>query len=74
MPKDQRVELFISLAASIELESDRLMQQTGNASPLPTEQRRGSATEGIPSRAKLHSNEAKPRRKAEKDRSYESRH
>ena len=40
MPKDQRVELFISLAASIELESDRLMQQTGNASPLPTEQKR----------------------------------
>ena len=48
MPKDQRVELFISLAASIELESDRLMQQNGNASPLPTEQRKGSATKGIP--------------------------
>jgi hypothetical protein len=50
MPKDQRVELFISLAASIELESDRLMQQTGNTSPLTPEQRKTAATKGIPRR------------------------
>jgi len=66
MPKDQRVELFISLAASLELESDQLMQQTGNTPPVTAEQKKASATKAFQSAAKARVREASPRTKGRK--------